>query len=349
LGAAVLVADLTGVQHSFWVVLAALSVLRSNALNTGQTILRALAGTVAGFAVGGAIVALIGHDPDLLWAVLPLAVLFAGFAPAAISFAAGQAGFTLTLVILFNLAQPVGWRVGLVRVEDIALGCGVSLAVGLVFWPRGAAVALRQALYEAYGESARYLSAAVDFGLGRCDQAAPSRPLPAEQAARAAAAARRLDDAFRTYLAERGAKGLDLAQVTSLLNGVVGLRLAGQAVLDIWRQDLERPHGDRSAARRELRQINDVVVRWYLDFAASLTGPGPVPAALPGDTSAQVRLVEALYDDIKDNRGQAGLAVRMIWTDDHLETARRLQAHLVAPGEAAKQRQVRAWGREQGG
>jgi len=37
LGLAVLAARLTGVQHSFWVVLGALSVLRSNALNTGQT------------------------------------------------------------------------------------------------------------------------------------------------------------------------------------------------------------------------------------------------------------------------------------------------------------------------
>ena len=33
LGLAVLVADLTGVQHSFWVVLGTLTVLRSNALS----------------------------------------------------------------------------------------------------------------------------------------------------------------------------------------------------------------------------------------------------------------------------------------------------------------------------
>ena len=52
LGLAVLVADLTGVQHSFWVVLGRLSVLRSNALSTGQNALRGLLGTVAGFAVG---------------------------------------------------------------------------------------------------------------------------------------------------------------------------------------------------------------------------------------------------------------------------------------------------------
>src|SRR5262249_54089577 len=43
LGLAVLIARLTGVQHSFWVVLGTLSVLRSNALSTGQDALRALA------------------------------------------------------------------------------------------------------------------------------------------------------------------------------------------------------------------------------------------------------------------------------------------------------------------
>ena len=52
LGLAVLVANDTGVQHSFWVVLGTLSVLRSNALNTGQNVIRGLLGTIVGFVVG---------------------------------------------------------------------------------------------------------------------------------------------------------------------------------------------------------------------------------------------------------------------------------------------------------
>ena len=66
LGLAVLVARLTGVQHSFWVVLGALSVLRSNALNTGQDAVRAMAGTVAGFIVGAALIVGIGTNTTLL-------------------------------------------------------------------------------------------------------------------------------------------------------------------------------------------------------------------------------------------------------------------------------------------
>ena len=169
LGLAVLIARLTGVQHSFWVVLGAISVLRSNALSTGQDIVRALAGTVAGFVIGGILLTLIGTNTILLWCVLPAAVFVAGVAPAAISFAAGQAAFTLTLVILFNIIAPAGWQVGLLRVEDIALGCAVSLVVGMLFWPRGAGSALRRALAEAYAGSAAYLSGAVTFGMLHCD------------------------------------------------------------------------------------------------------------------------------------------------------------------------------------
>jgi uncharacterized membrane protein YccC len=138
LGLAVLLADLTGVQHSFWVVLGTLSVLRSNALNTGQNVVRGLTGTVIGVAIGAGVLWLVGTDSTLLWFLLPVAILLAGVAPAVISFAAGQAAFTLTLVILFNIIDPSGWRIGLLRIEDIALGCVVSLVVGLLFWPRGA-------------------------------------------------------------------------------------------------------------------------------------------------------------------------------------------------------------------
>jgi uncharacterized membrane protein YccC len=48
LAAAVAVADISGVQHAFWVVLGTLSVLRTSAASTGSTVMRALAGTVVG-------------------------------------------------------------------------------------------------------------------------------------------------------------------------------------------------------------------------------------------------------------------------------------------------------------
>jgi uncharacterized membrane protein YccC len=338
LGLSVLVADLAGVQHAFWVVFGTLAVLRSNALSTGQSVVRGLIGTTAGFVVGAAIVALVGTDTTLLWALLPPAVLLAGLAPAAVSFAAGQAAFTLTLLILFNLIQPEGWQIGLVRIEDVALGGAVSLLVGLLFWPRGAGSALGHALSEAYEESASYLAAAVAFGMARCDAAAPALAAPTAQATRAAAAARRMDDTFRGYLTERGAKPLPLAEVTSLVTGVSGLRLAADAVLDLWRGDAA-DGGDRVGARRELVAGAEHMTGWYRNFAAGLEGRGPVPVPLARDERADGRLIEAVSRDLRTADGQASAtAVRVIWTADHLDAARRLQRSLVEPAREAAAR-----------
>jgi hypothetical protein len=77
-----------------------------------------------------------------------------------------------------------------------------------------AAAALGTALAQAYADSVRYLASAVEFGMGRCDRGTPSRPAPTSEAIHAAAASRRLDDTFRGYLAEQGAKPIPLAEVT---------------------------------------------------------------------------------------------------------------------------------------
>jgi hypothetical protein len=335
LGLAVLVARLTDVQHSFWVVLGALSVLRSNALNTGQDAVRAIVGTVAGFIVGAALLVGIGTNTTVLWFLLPIAVFLAGVAPAVISFAGGQAAFTLTLVILFNIIQPTGWRVGLVRIEDIAIGVGVSLVVGVLFWPRGAAPALRQALAEAYADVAGYLASTVRFGMSRGDPSTPALPAPAGDAARAAAASRRLDDAFRTYLAERGAKRLPLADVAGLVTGVAGLRLEADAVLDLWQGDNGQADGDAAAARQEILGTTERVTRWYDGLATTLITGGELPQPLAHDKAADGRLVRAVRHDLLGDDGRASAtAVRMIWTGDYLDVARRLQAAIISPARA---------------
>ena len=335
LGLAVLVADLLTVQHAFWVAFATLSVLRSSALGTGENLARAVIGTTVGFVVGGAIVAVVGTTTAVLWGLLPFVVLLAGLTPATISFAAGQAAFTLTLMILFNLLAPAGWQIGLVRIEDIAIGGAVSLAVGLALWPRGAGAALGRALSSAYADSVSYLTGAVAYGLGRCDSGGPAPSPPVEQAAQAAAAARRLDDTFRGYLAERGAKPVPMAEVTALVTGVVGIRLAGDAVLQLWDGDAAAG-GDRAAARRELLSGSDMMRGWYARFAESLIGQGSVPEPLTADAVADGRLIDAVGHDLRDRDGHAtATAVRVIWTGDHLDAVRRLQTMLVGPAQEA--------------
>ena len=108
-----LLAEVTEIAHGFWVVLAAMSVLRTTALTTGSTALRALGGTLVGFLAGAGIILLVGVTPWHLWVLLPFVVVVAAYLPEAVSFAAGQAAFTVMVVILFNIirrwAGPSAW------------------------------------------------------------------------------------------------------------------------------------------------------------------------------------------------------------------------------------------------
>ncbi|MGW3852077.1 FUSC family protein, partial [Streptomyces fagopyri] len=161
---------------------------------------------------------------------------------------------------------------------------------------------------------------------------APSAGPPLDEGRAAAAAARRLDDAFRSYLAERGAKPVPLADITTLVTGIVGLRLAGDAVLELWRRADEGDTGtDRAEARLVILGAAGHVAGWYRDLAAALGRAAPVPEPLPRDPTAEGRLVDSLRPDLADDRGQpSATAVRIIWTADHLDVARRLQPNLAA-------------------
>jgi hypothetical protein len=335
LGSAVLVAELTGVQHSFWVVFGTLAILRFNALITGQNALRALLGTVAGIIIGGALIFAMGSDITISWMLLPLAVVFTGLAPAAFSFAAGQAGFTATLLILFNIIEPAGWRIGLVRIEDVAIGCVVSVVVGALLWPRGAGPALGRALSDAFAESARYVQGAIEYGVTRCDASAPTSPAPVDERRRAAAAARRLDDAFRGFLAERGTKHLSLADVTALITAVAVLRLTADAILGLWERDVATPAGDRTAARARLLEAGGLLVDWYEKTAQAMVDNGEVPDLLTSDEIADGHLIDALRRDLSGgDRQGTGTAIKVMWTADHIDAAQRLQVSVLEPARA---------------
>ena len=163
----------------------------------------------------------------------------------------------------------------------------------------------------------------------------PASPALADDAARAAAASRRLDDAFRTYLAERGAKRIPLAGVAGLVTGVAGLRLETDAVLDLWRGDDGQADGDLAAARQEILGTAERVTAWYDDLAATMITGGELPQPLAHDQAADGRLVQAVRHDLLGNDSEASTtAVRMIWTGDHLDVVRRLQAAIISPARA---------------
>jgi uncharacterized membrane protein YccC len=223
LAAAVTVADVSGVQHAFWVVLGTMSVLRSNAAGTGATAARALGGTIVGFVIGAALLLAIGTTPTALWIVLPLGVVVAAYAPGTAPFAFGQAAFTIVVAILFNILVPVGWKVGLLRIQDVAIGCAVSLVVGLLFWPRGAGGVVGADLADAFRRGARYLTQAVDWSIG-------ARTTPPSTGPEAMAAGLRLEDGLRAYLAEQGSKRVGKDDMWALVMGTLRLRLTANVL-----------------------------------------------------------------------------------------------------------------------
>jgi uncharacterized membrane protein YccC len=264
LAAAVAVAKVADVQHAFWVVLGTLSVLRTSATATGSTALRGLAGTIAGFAVGAALLVGIGTNPTALWIVFPIAVLVAAYTPGTAPFVVGQAAFTVTIVVLFNLLVPAGWRVGLLRVEDVAIGCAVSLVVGFLFWPRGVSSVVGDNLADAFRSGASYLGDAASWALGETEQ----RP---ERAAAAIAAGIRLDDAVRGYLTEQGSKRLSKADLWTLVTAAMRLRLTAHSMASL--PSRAEPHYDDGGLHAALgREVADLA-RFYGELAAEVTRP----------------------------------------------------------------------------
>jgi uncharacterized membrane protein YccC len=331
LAVAVYIAQRTGLQHGFWVVLGTLSVLRSNALGTGRSIVSALAGTAVGIVVGALLVIGIGTHEAVLWGVLPLAVFLAAYSPRAISFAAGQAGFTVVLFVLFNIIQPVGWSVGLVRVEDVAIGFAISLLVGLLFWPRGAAALLLDELAAAYARSADYVVATarrLSKGGSASDDAA--------RAGRAAdAALHRLDDAFRQYLAERSATAYNVEDVAALVGGAMRVRRAAQSLAALGRMTDSNARVERCA--RNLDGELQALQAWYISLGSALVNRRQVPPAHVRDTDGRSRLLTCVRDAARGrDKATANAALVLLWSSQHLDNLWRLEAHLAERANAAR-------------
>jgi uncharacterized membrane protein YccC len=338
LAIAVFIAQTSGLQHSFWVVLGTLSVLRSNALGTGWTVLTALAGTAAGILVGAAILIPVHGDTTVLWAVLPVAVLIAAYAPRVISFAAGQAAFTVVVLILFNIIQPAGWKVGIVRIEDVAVGFAISLGVGLVFWPRGAAALVRENLAESYSRTADYVAAMVERLTGVDGGADP------DQAGLAAVAAvHRLDDTFGQYLAERSAKRVDPEQAARLVAGAARVLRAGRSLAAIQdlaaRRAVSQPDGSAGAAlvlpdglepcAGQLEEEAQSIRAWFVTLGDSVAHGTALPPPQRRNPAARSNLLQCTRAAITSGQpAEAQDALLVLWVNEHLELLWRLERHL---------------------
>jgi uncharacterized membrane protein YccC len=271
----------------------------------------------------------IGTHETVLWGVLPFAILLAAYAPRAISFAAGQAGFTVVLFILFNIIQPVGWSVGVVRVEDVAIGFAISLGVGLLFWPRGAAALLRDHLAAAYARSADYVVATARQSIhgAATDDAA--------RAARAAdVAAHRLDDAFRQYLTERSASDLNVEDVAAFVGSASRVRRAAQSLASLGHMTENETRLERCGQNldRELHALQS----WYVALGYAIVNRRTVAPPHIRDSEGRSRLLTCVRDAARaGDKTTVNAALVLLWTSQHIDNLWRLEAHLRERANAA--------------
>jgi uncharacterized membrane protein YccC len=304
LALAVLVAKTASVQHAFWVVLAALSVLRSNALGTGATALQAFVGALVGFGIAAAMMGTVGGDDTWLWVALPIVVFLAAYTPGAVNFVVGQAGFTVFVVVLFNILVPDGWRTGLVRVQDIAIGTGISAVVGALLWPRGARGVARRSFSELLRAGTAHLSVALNValrgGTGDLDAATVA---VADARARAVAALEDLALEHGGGHVDREGWGALLVEafvIELAANGVVRARPG--AVTTGCTEAVETVAGEGDAAARAIdHEADELVADGVRSLRPSEPEPTPVPEALtrclagsaPGELPDALELVWA--------------------------------------------------------
>jgi uncharacterized membrane protein YccC len=339
------------VQHGFWVVLGTLSVLRTNAASTESTALRALGGTVIGFVLGALLLLGIGTSAPALWAALPIAVAVAAYSPGTLPFTFGQAAFTIVVVVLFNLLVPVGWKVGVLRIEDVAIGCAVSLVVGVLFWPRGAASIVGDDLADAFRAGAAYLAQAVDWALG-------TRQIPPDAGPAAVTAGIRLDEALRGFLAEQGTKRLSKEELWTLVMASMRLRLTAYSLADLQPPQHVR-HGtqqEMAYARAALGQATTDLTDFYERVAVLVGRPVPNQVLLPVAVPPFIGLNEQVSrpgsaDGVGAADGEVAVRIitgrqhrHLLWVHEHLQHLSS-HAHAIADPatHVAEQRRVSWW------
>lgn len=268
LAAAVTVTFVFPVEHGLWVVLGALSVLRSSALTTGTNMVRAVTGTVIGFLLGAIVIEVLGVDPIVMWMLLPLVAFGSAYVPEIGSFTAGQAAFTMMVLIVFNMIRPTGWQVGLIRLEDVIVGTFVAVIVSVLLWPRGASPWIRTMIDSACAVGAHYLKATVyRVTRGASEQAEDRVNALSHQAI---SALRTVDDALRHYLSESGGPTDSRAPVVRAANRAVRIRTAADVVADVVPPPLDVfPHA------RAVLEAHTVAL------CARLDGSDPVAALAP--------------------------------------------------------------------
>jgi uncharacterized membrane protein YccC len=205
-------------QHGFWVVFATLTVMKSNAGGTRDTVIKAVAGTAIGFAVAAVLLTTFEGSHDVWLAIMPV-LLFGAMYLAGRTVIAAQAFFTMAIIALFRILAPATWTLALLRLEDIAIGAGVGLLIGIFAWPQGAGGQLRATIARLLDRARRY----AELEARRLISGARAPRDIARAREQTLAETHRADDVFMQYLTESAPRRVSLETWGDLLSSALRL------------------------------------------------------------------------------------------------------------------------------
>ncbi len=274
LTAARAVAGVLDLSHGFWVLLAALTLMRTSAVDTRTTLRPAVVGTLVGSLIGGAFLVLVGDHP-VVYAVLTPFVMLAAFTVGPIlGLAWGQGGFALVVAFVFTQIAPSSWRLAEARLVDVVVGALTGVLAGLLAWPRGAAGEMRRAAARLLRDGTRAMRGSAAELLGAPDAGGASGVV--EVGGAAGDALRLAEDAYVQYRSERPDARLDAAEVHRAME-VGRFAVRGGEFLELRYPEL--PSAPLSVAP-DLDRLARAVVARADARAEELTGQGPPPGPL---------------------------------------------------------------------
>jgi uncharacterized membrane protein YccC len=237
------------------------------------------------------------------------------------------------VIILFNLISPVGWQVGLVRFEDVALGVGVSVVTGVFLWPRGARGELGGAVAGLYRGVAAYLASSFDRVLahGASESVTVGRMLAVQARDRAG-------EAFEQFLHERGTKPLDPETAGLLLAAGERAIVVGDLINVIAATGYQMD--DSSDAGAALRVQTQLMLAGFLRLADRLDGATSAllaGARVSDDVVREVALscIRNWGDDPAEGRSALAAVIAGEWLQQLGELSNDLEVPVVKAVEAA--------------
>jgi uncharacterized membrane protein YccC len=324
LGVAVGLTAALDLSHGFWVSLATLTVLKTAARATAISAFDAIVGTLVGFALSVLIVLAADVEHPVYGIALPILIFMSIWATGAIGLAAGQAAFTMTVVVLFNLLEPAGWELGIARVEDVVVGAAAGIVIAIVAWPRGSRVELGHATGALVSAAARYAGLVMGGLLVGQERRGVDRPERLE----VKGASQRLDEVIQLSMAE-GRPGTD--QMAHWL------AIAGEAhrLWYIADHDSLAPVDDTPACRPLVvyleSAVRDVTSLYEAAGNAITAGEPPQPAQVI-DTTELDDLVEACLARSRSKETVSTLARLLLiarWVAVASEVLRELRADVA--------------------